>query len=519
MLSGPRVERLHPLALVSGIGTALRQMIGAVFAGGFIAFQGRPGLGLLILVGLVASTAIGILLHWWRLSYTVGDDEVRIDSGIVSRTRRILPFDRVEDVSIEQGPLQRVFGVAKVTLETGGSAAGKEEGVLGAVRLERAQALRDHVRTRRSGLAAGVAPTGELAAVEAEEPILFAMDGRRLLTLGFFNFSLALFGGLFAASQTVGDVLGIDPFERSFWRPLLENNGVGAYLLDHRLGLALSGVVVLIFTGIVTGAIRTFLREYGFRLSRTANGLRRRRGLLTKSDVSLPARRIQAGLIRTGPLRERLGYRELKVQSLAQDIGGGGDHVLVPLGQWDEIAPVAERLRWRLPDAETGWRPVDKAHLWAFLAWFGPLIGLIGLAQGTALTLSGAMDSDRNPIGRFARDAGGIEPAALLILGFVLAVGVIGALLRWSDWRHTGWALEDGRLLVRTGWWQRRTLLLPLTSVQSVDLSESGLARRFGIATLVIGVAGGSSHATHRVPSLRRDEASLLRRRLLHPRP
>lgn len=461
-------ERLHPLALVSGLGKAARNLVGAIAAGGYFAMQGNGWIGLLMLGGIAIGTLVSLLLKWWRFSFRLGKDAIRIDSGLLNRNHRTIPFDRVADVSIAQGPLQRILGVATVTLETGGSAAGQEEGLLGGVRLTRAEALRTLVRGRRGLAVPAEASSEEQVPVEAP---LFAMDPKRVLTCGLFNFSLALFAGLFGASQTVGDLLDIDPFERKFWRPLLVDSDLGAWLLDHRLGLAMAGVAVLIVAGVVTGLVRTTLREWDYRLDRTGNGFRRRRGLLTRTDVSLPLRRIQAGLITTGPIRDHYGWRALKVESLASDTSagaGGGNHVLAPLARDAELGPIVDEMGWALPSAATAWRPVSKAHVTSFCVALLPVFPL------------------------------------LLLL----------APLRWLEWRRTAWALNGDRLLIRTGWWRRRTLLLPLKNIQTVDLAETSLSRRFGIATLRLGVAGGRIGG-HHLPSLARKEASQLRRMLL----
>lgn len=498
-------ERLHPLALLGGIGRAARNVIGGIAAGGYFAFQGRVELAVLVLGGIAIASAVGMLLHWWRFSFRVGSDAIRIDSGIISRNQRTIPFDRVADVSIARGPLQRAFGLARVTLETGGSAAGQEEGVFDGIPLARAEALRDFVRARRGVFSLDVPATGEAA--EAEAAPLFAMDLRRVLTLGLFNFSLALFAGLFGISQTFGDLLNVDPFERDFWTPILQRSGLGEWLLAHRLGLALGGVTVLVLAGIVTGVVRTVLREFGFRLDRTGNGFRRRRGLLTKTDVSLPLRRIQAGLIATGPIRNRFGWRAFKVLSLAGESGGQpgkegrDDHVLAPLATDEEIAPIAAGIGLAVPGAGTPWQPVSRGHVTSFLVLLGPLMLLVALVGCTALFLS---DAEQHEL---------LAPPIGASIGFLAL-----AAMRWLEWRHTGFALEAERLLIRTGWWKRQTLLIPLRNVQGVTLQENSLGRRFGIATLAIDVAGGRSGGQI-VPSLPRDQASLLRRDMLRSQP
>jgi len=93
--------------------------------------------------------------------------------------------------------------------------------------------------------------------------------------------------------------------------------------------------------GLVTGLVRTFLREHGFRLDRTDSGFRRRRGLLTLTDVSIPQKRVQAAILAAGPIRRRFGWGTLKLQGRGQGReerhpagpgNGGGRHRGTPSG-------------------------------------------------------------------------------------------------------------------------------------------------------------------------------------------
>ena len=156
-----------------------------------------------------------MIIYWRRFEYRVGANEIRIDSGILSRTHRSIPFDRIQDVDITQGPLARFSALPEVQFETGGLGLEKEEGVLHAIPLERAEELRTWY-----GRAAGhraVAP----GVAEQEPAPVYAMDFKRLALAGAFNFSLAIFAGLFGLTQTFGDVVGFDPFEQNFWINLI----------------------------------------------------------------------------------------------------------------------------------------------------------------------------------------------------------------------------------------------------------------------------------------------------------
>lgn len=478
-------ERLHPLYLLTGLGQLMRGAWGMLAGGAYFATQGRWWIAALIVLLMIVSSIGTLLLRWMKFEYRVGAHELRIDSGWLSRTSRAIPFDRVTDVDLEQGPVHRLFGLARVKLETGGSAGGKqEEGVLHTISLERAEALREHIRARR-GLATAAAAAD--AAVVEEGPALYAMDTKRVLTAGVFNFSLAVLAGLFGVTQTFGDVLGFDPFERQFWIDLFARSGpIRDLVLTHRIVAGIAGTMVLILIGIGTGIVRTVLREHGFRLDRTEAGFRRRRGLLTLTDVSIPAKRVQAAILASGPVRRAFGWWELKLQSLAQD-GGKGDHVVAPLAHEPEATAILGSLRWPIAPAASAWRSVSRAFVTSLIGVFLP-----------ASIATIASTSFLGPIG------------LLWLAGAALAIGV-----RWFDWKRTRYALGEEALFIETGWWRHRRSIVPLRKIQSIDIAESWWSRLFGICTLRLGVAGGTGFSDHHVPALTRRQANELRAGLL----
>lgn len=477
-------ERLHPLFLLTGLGGSLKGMSGGYILIAYLAASGRWQSALFGIVVLLLLMGIGVLLYWRRFEFRVGDHEIRIDSGILSRTHRSIPFDRIQDVDITQGPVARILGLAKVKFETGAS-AGEEEGVLQAILLERAEQLRDLVRARRSRPVTVGSEAVEEVNGEAEP--IYAMSLKRLLLAGTFNFSLALLAGLFGLSQTVGDAVGFDPFSRTFWQSVLSAGGpLRDFILAHQAATAIVGVLTLILVGVFTGIVRTTLTDYGFRLDRTGVGLRRRRGLFTRTDVTLPVKRAQAALVATGPVRDRLGWRELRLQSLAKDEGGKGAHVVAPLARDEEVGRILAELEWDPLPGSIPWVSVSRAYIWTLA------VGMFPLYFAAAGNLY-------------------FKP----IVGAIIVVGLLGALAtRWLAWTRTGYAVDGERLLVRTGWWRRRIIILPARKVQSVDLRESFVSRLFGISSLQFGVAGGGMTG-HSIPAIPREEARILRDRLL----
>src|SRR5215208_6145418 len=129
-------ERLHPLFLVAGFGGFLKGFAGADAYIAYLAASGYLRAALITGITLLLIGLAGILFYWTRFEFRVGTSEIRIDSGVLSRRHRSIPFDRIQDVDITQGPVARLLGLAQVSFDTGGSGVGKDEGVLHAITLQ-----------------------------------------------------------------------------------------------------------------------------------------------------------------------------------------------------------------------------------------------------------------------------------------------------------------------------------------------------------------------------------------------
>ncbi len=79
-------------------------------------------LGALLVAGLAAW--FGPLIEWNHWRYDIRDDEVDLQSGILTITRTLIPISRVQHVDTRQGPIERWFGLATIVVHT---AAGNRE--------------------------------------------------------------------------------------------------------------------------------------------------------------------------------------------------------------------------------------------------------------------------------------------------------------------------------------------------------------------------------------------------------
>ena len=491
----PHWQRLHPATLALAIVRLGPRSLNFLPAVAALGFTGNwvyivPAILAFILLSLVAAW-----LHWLRFRFAVGTDEVVIESGVLARQHRTIPFDRIQDVSIEQGLAARALGIAKVGFETG--AGGKENDAdLDAIAIDAAQALRTTIRAHRSDAAATApAAEGAPAAVPpgaAEDRLLFAMGPRRLLVAGTFNFSLAALAVVGAGMQLFDNLL---PFDFNFfdprdWIDIAEDYGLDQWVIAHRWIAGIGALLSLLFIGFVSGIAAMFFANWDFRLTREPRALRRTRGLTTRTDVAVPVRRVQAAIVITGWLRRRFGWRELRLQSLASDGATERDHQVVPFGRWDDIDPVLAEVAIARPGEDQRWQ-----HSHRVIA-LGGLVGAVFAATGGIIALS------------LGQPAGWLGPVA----GLLIAAGSLFG-TRFHRWTDLG-----DMVAIRRGWWKPRMTLLPHASVQSVDLKSDFVLRPLGLATLVFGVPGGSALASHEIPAIPLDTAKDLRLRILAAR-
>ncbi|AMO72975.1 PH domain-containing protein [Sphingorhabdus sp. M41] len=483
-------QHLHPLSIIlKSVGT-LGQNLFAILVLHFSLFDQNvlyTGIAAVALITLIVGVTA---LIWSRFTYQVTAREIRIKSGLLNRNNRSIPFDRIQDVSLEQKLISRLLGLATVALETG--SGGGEDGQLDALSRRDAEMLRDTIRDYKAGLGADDSRL-EDHQVMADTPPLFAMDNRRIVIAGLFNFSFVLLAILGALAQNLDFLLPDGFFDPRSWIDAFpEQETINGYSSWVRLGGALAAILSLITIGFVSGIVRTFVREYGFRLDRIDTGqpgFRRRRGLFTLTDMVMPIHRVQAAILQTGPVRARFGWYHLKFTSLAGDGKGETDHSAAPCATLAEIEPILDDCAIRQPPADLIFQGVNPAFWWRGALMISLL--LIAIALGSGLF---------------------VHPGLFAI---ILLAGPVG-LIQFLNWRHHQYALSNGQLYVRSGWWRRKLTILPLRKIQTVDVSQRPLDHPLDLATLTIGIAGGSTIAPLTIAAIGFQNAMNLRARILH---
>ncbi|MCZ2830988.1 PH domain-containing protein [Modestobacter sp. VKM Ac-2986] len=454
-LTGQRTSRwvllLHTITFRQA-----RALVPAVLAlGATRGFDGGTVTVVALVVGVTLLSLLWAALSWWRFSYAVGETSVVVTRGLLSRSVRTVPLDRVRGVEIEAPALHRLFGLVRVEVDAAAGSAGAtgEELVVDGVSRAEGDRLRARLLARRAVLV-DAAGAGDVAApVEEPEEVVTRFDPRWLLYSplvgGYLAVPLAAFGALFRLLEEVPD-----RFVPDLDRPGLPDGTLAA--------LVLAGGLVLLVVGSIAGSA---VVNWRFRLVRRGGSLIATRGLVTRRHTELEIDRIRGCTVSQG-----VGMRLVGAARASALVTGLGDAArrgqLLPLGPQDQAWALADRLVER-----TGPLRRHPAAARRRSVVRGVVPGVLVLVAGVVLTV-----------------LAGWWP--LLVTGAVLTgLGVPLGLARHAA---TGHATGPRSFAVRSGWLVREHVVLQRRAVVGWQVRQSFTQRRGGLATVLACVGAGS---------------------------
>ena len=467
-------RRLHPLSWLFVLLQQLKQFVVPLLVLLFVGRGDRNELWPLIAVGVLVVVS---LWRYFTFRYRISDDSIVINSGLLQRNLRQIPFSRIHNVAIHQSLLESAGGqkpeaemrvltladaIALEALVRGhGDAAQSTHGAV-------MHGVAMHGAATQHGATQGVGPLGA-AGDGIQGHLLLSLPPAELLRLGLVSNRGLLVVGAAAAAMS--------QFNPGLWSGLYRQWGktLFGYAGSHQFGVieyaaagasALLAFVVLLRMFSVVIAVLQF---YGFRLEEHERRLTVERGLLTRLRTSVSPRRIQAFTLREGVLHRLLNRRELDIDTAVSAAAENDQRSL------RELAPIAT------PDAcDALLRRVLPQLQWPPAHWHG-----LHARAWWRLSLPGALLS------------------LVLIAGLGWNFGVWGLLgLLWLPWaiyaarqhaRRAGYACDDTLVAVRAGWWSRHWRFAELDKLQALQLRQSPLDRYFGMASLWLDTAGAGA--------------------------
>jgi putative membrane protein len=494
---------LHPVSVL--IGVPLLQLVRALVIPAFAVLAGGRGgdrtpvlLLVLVLVGLGVR-----VLAWQRFRWSFDGDVVRVEQGLLSRSRRVVGVDRIQQVELDRPFVQRLLGVATLRIETAGSDAGPEV-ELRVLRLDEALTLRAALQPHRpvSAATAATGPAAERSAVAGPSTeVVLRLPLHRVALASVTGAQLLLAPALLLGAVQLAGERADELLLGAADRLVATLDGGPA----PGLTTWAAGGAALLVASIVTTLVVAAVRDGGFTVVRVGDDLVLRRGLLGTRESTVPLRRVQVVRVAANPLRRALGVAQLRIHSAGGSAGGsgggsgsGGDRrAVIPLiaaadiGQLvTELLPAIDALPVLRPHPPAArrralWRRLRGLAGWAVPAAIGWTLLAMAVREGVEVPL---------PPRLIALLAGevltGDAPAWVLPLVAIGLLVVAQTVLAGAEYRALGHGLGPGVLAARRGALTHVTSVAPLGRLQAVTLRRTWFQSRRGLATVWAHVAG-----------------------------
>ena len=412
----------------------------------------------LILVALLSVLGLAIvlvLIFWfvWRFQqFRITGDHVEVRKGLIFRSHRRAPLDRVQGVNLTRPFPARIIGLAKLEVVGAGNDANVELEYLATPRAESVRAdilrLASGARAARHAALNPQAPAATPAGVptSARAQLVGSMNaGVNGLIAGVDLADVVpesvvkIPTGRLVGSQLISGLLWFVFFAAIFAIAfgsaligMLVDGDTGGSVVLLGLGLGMGVPMVIAVVGITWAQISKSLR---YSIAPTPDGVRITYGLLTTVTETLPPGRIFAVEVSQSLLWRPFGWWTIKInrmsgKSAAQQSSGSGQqfNVVLPVGKRADVERV---LGLVLPDVPAESIP----QLWEQ--------GIVGPVEG-------------DPYRRMPRRAWWRRPVS---------------------WKRHGYLVADFGLLLRRGNVWRKLAVFPLARLQGVSLSQGPIDR------------------------------------------
>lgn len=442
------------------------------------------GLGIPLAIGAFA--ILGAFISYMVTRFGIVNGSLVVIKKGLWRQERTIPLERIQNVMITQGLMERLLKIATVKVETA-SGSGVEAS-LKSVSVADAEQIKQELMMTRSATVPSEVGAPEPAVYKAELKdiaLAGALQNRALFVMaaimGVFNQGLDDFGKVI-----------VDVFRRT---PL-------ASTAEHDPALAglLTFVAVLVFLAIgwLLSILYAIFVYFGFKVVKTDRGLQVSYGLVNTVQTVIPTKRIQSIQTHASWLFKFFGLNQLFAQSIGGHAPTQGQHVAA--GQ-TMIAPICRPVVLRtLIRLINPLLDIDKVKFLAsdrFLLTRSLVRLTLGFGVVFGLFAFLATKVTKIPMAPFM-----IGCAALYALNFALA---------FLSFRRQGYAQTEDVFFVCSGTLGQNVTMIPITNIQAVSLGSGWFQRRKGLVDLHVHTPVSVGF----VPCIKRETADQIRDELM----
>lgn len=526
------------------------------------------------IVAFLVFTGIVFLVHWLaykRLYYVLGPDEFNLYSGIITKKRVHVPYNKVQSVDQKASLLQRIAGVRTLYIDTAGGANNKAI-VVPYVTKHDAEWLRSELFARKDASIRGVSyqesvrfrsqtaqcpqkpgvpmPLGaeregrnildvgqeawdELGGVFAGEAYdgghvsyEYGLSNKELVLAGLSNntsFVVLLMGIIIGIVELIGSALDILPTDEvDVFSTMVRDTGM--HVIQSGMFAFAAVIIGIILVVWILSVIGSCIGYGGFRARRRESRIEVEYGLLQHTFQGVDIERVQAVVITQSFIRRLFGYCEVSLAKVDANVeGDDGKNARAKRGvvihPFVKIAKVPEILAGLVPEFEdvpTDRRKVAPVALRRALtrrcivqgAGFWLAIIVVAFQLTMGLWLDDAVVRMHVPGGYLTMDAHGLCSSICLICYILAVVITIVSAIGAVLWaRSSSFAFNRRFMQVTNGGFSISTVTFPRQKIQYGYTKTNPLQRMAHTATIKARTAAGVGGTTYALIDATQEDA------------
>ena len=487
---GPK--RSHPLIIFNNFfknfGLLIALLAFCIFTGDFSNLYNNLMLPVIVLVGPVTR-----LFNFLFTRYTIDDEKLFIEKGLLNRQKIELPLNTITSVDFSQSLIFQIARVYMVNVENSASLRGNQTKVQFALKSDSALEAKTFLLGKQND---GKSQTDEdglpIGDANVQDQTILS---RRAASIG----EILLLGLLQAKALVIFQVLSVVTVIITFGSQLFlkENINGDQYLLGWFINLKgiqviLIAVLVLYAAGIIVSLFMSSLKYFGFCVTNRSDSIFVEYGLLTRKTHTIMKNKISGVNYKQPFLMKPFNMGVLYVFvagfSLEED-NAPKDAMLFPLLRRHELQPFLERHIPGITAQPEYRRPEKKAVPYFFLC---PRFIFSVIFLAACILIGYFQDAPAAPIIAFGE--------YLWMVGLAVFVFTICSVL--LECRHTGIYSGNENVSLTYGGYTKNEVTLLTSKVESIREHASLSKKAKNITSVLVSIIAAPTYANHHVRNI-----------------
>lgn len=475
-----------------------------------------------VILAITIFTIPSIILRWYFFHYTLTENEIVINSGVLSKQSRHIPYNKIHNISISQNFLQKIFRIAAVKIETAGDSS--TEGVLNYLSFTNAEIIKNqinklstyyktHYQSEQNNNTSYNQTNFEFNSESNKDyiqvntqvntqdnntetsqnintnytntlnyinnnsennNIIFELTNKELskfaalrarpifLVVAFWVFNIYNQITIFGGSNE------IDNIEESYSKYIDSLDTFGLILVIT------TSILSIFIISWVMDFLVTFNKFYKFELKLKNNKLLLKSGLLSSIQSTIPIKKIQMIQIKTNKIKQYFNYHSLFLDTAGFDVSKqSGSEMVVPFAKYFDILDIIKRLINFDETFET--YNISKKIIIRRTIKITILLLLISIGLYFGVGFYG-----------------------LLILSLV-PVFYLYNHLYFNNFKYF---FNNEYIIIFKGVFFKKQIIIPINKIQSISKYSNYFQRRLGLMDLVIDTAATDNMSEAEIPDL-----------------